>query len=200
MSNLDIQDGTLVVGRPPTEFDEIANSFSTILADHDVSHVFVWGYVATLIGPTEAIETIDVVLEPLDRESFEPVASAIEEAGFWGVATPVAEAFDPLSNGEPVSMAPSDQVIPYLEVTFADDEVDEECLRGSMTAEVGDAELPIGPLELQVAYKLYLVHRTSFEDAVDLYSMVEERLDQPKLRQWCERLGIGDEYERLVRA
>jgi len=60
--------------------------------------------------------------------------------------------------------------------------------------------LPIGPLELQVAYKLYLSAQKDFEDAVHLYTLFEESLSTRELERWVEKLGVSEEYERLRRA
>lgn len=66
-----------------------------------------------------------------------------------------------------------------------------------IVARIADRELPVGPLELQVAYKLYLGTRTDFEDAVHLYAFFEETLRTRELEQWIEALDVRGEYERL---
>ena len=72
-------------------------------------------------------------------------------------------------------------------------------LRDSVTAEIGDATVPVGPLELQIAYKLYLATQTDFEDALHLYTVFEESLRAARLEDWVRRLGVQEEYDRLER-
>jgi hypothetical protein len=93
-------------------------------------------------------------------------------------------------------------MVPHLEVKFVDDEYDRASLRNRTTARLTGvgAELPIGPLELQVAYKLYLSAQKDFEDAVHLYTLFKETLSSSKLERWVERLGVEDEHDRLRRA
>jgi hypothetical protein len=86
-----------------------------------------------------------------------------------------------------------------LEVKFASDEFDRASLRDSVTAEIGDATVPVGPLELQIAYKLYLATQTDFEDALHLYTVFEESLRAARLEDWVRRLGVQEEYDRLER-
>lgn len=61
-----------------------------------------------------------------------------------------------LDNGDNIWVAPTDQVTPYLEVKFARNEFDRGSLKNALTARIGGKTIPIGPLELQIAYKLYL--------------------------------------------
>ena len=69
-----------------------------------------------------------------------------------------------------------------------------------ITARIGSEAVPVGPLELQIAYKLHLGARTDIEDAVHLYTLFEESLSVPRLKRWVRRLDVNDEYERLERA
>ena len=72
-------------------------------------------------------------------------------------------------------------------------------LEHATTATISGATLPIGPLELQIAYKLYLGTQTDFEDAVHLYTLFGESLRGHRLEGWVERLDVHDDYERLER-
>lgn len=92
------------------------------------------------------------------------------------------------------------EMIPHLEAKFVDDYVDEASLENRISAGIGDAELPIGPLELQIAYKLWMSGDTDFEDAVHLYALFGESLREERLEFWVEELEVEEAYERLERA
>jgi len=77
---------------------------------------------------------------------------------------------------------------------------DRESLDIAITARIGNNSLPIGPLELQIAYKLYLDTQKDFEDAAHLYVLLGETLSHPELERWVRELGVTDAYERLQRA
>jgi len=70
----------------------------------------------------------------------------------------------------------------------------------TITARIGDETVSIGPIELQIAYKLSLGAQKDIEDAVHLYTLFEERLSVPRLEEWVTRLNVETEYERLKRA
>jgi len=75
--------------------------------------------------------------------------------------------------------------------------VDRASIENAITASIADHELPIGPLELQIAYKLHLGTQKDFEDAVHLFTMFEESLSKPRLEDWVRKLDVEDEYGRL---
>lgn len=199
MGGIELRDGTLVVDREPNDLDELAIRFSAILDDLEVDHVFVSGYVAILAGRSRATEDIDVLLEVLDEETIGQLVSRLQTEDLWGPAMPLDSMPEMLTEGDNVWVARDDEMVPHLEVKFVDDEFDRASLRTKITARLTstDAGIPIGPLELQIAYKLHLGARTDFEDAVHLYAMFEETLSTPELERWVERLGVEDEYERL---
>lgn len=88
---------------------------------------------------------------------------------------------------------------PHLEVKFVDDEFDRASLRTAITARVDEETIPIGPLELQIAYKLYLGAQKDVEDAVHLYTLFEPSLSTQRLELWAKRLDVEGEYDRLKR-
>jgi hypothetical protein len=200
MSGIELRDGRLVVERSPNDLDELAIEFSSLLADLGIEHVFISGYVAILAGRSRATQDIDVLIERLDEATIDHLVERLHAEGYWGAAMPLDEMYSMLSNGDNSWVAPDGQVIPHLEVKFVDDEFDRASLEHSLTAKIGDAVLPIGPLELQIAYKLSLGDKTSFEDAVHLYTLLGESLRQSELEHWVTRMAVEDDYERLKRA
>ncbi|PSQ61233.1 MAG: hypothetical protein BRD23_00660 [Halobacteriales archaeon SW_9_67_25] len=128
------------------------------------------------------------------------MAAELEARGFWGPAMPLDEMAGMLSRGDDIWAARDGEMAPHLEVKFASDEFDRASLQDSVTAKIGDATVPVGPMELQIAYKLYLGTQTDFEDALHLYTVFEESLRTERLEDWVRRLGVEGEYDRLERA
>jgi len=85
-------------------------------------------------------------------------------------------------------------------VRFVRDEFDRASLDDAIQARIAGEKLPIGPLELQIAYKLHLGARYDVEDAVHLHALFEESLRESRLETWVRRLDVEEEYERLRRA
>jgi len=57
-------------------------------------------------------------------------------------------------------------MVPHLKIEFVNDELDPE--QDHHTAHGRRGRTPVGPLELRIAYKLYLSAQKDFEDAVQL--------------------------------
>ena len=200
MGGIELRNGTLVVERDPNQLDELAIAFSRILDELGIDHVYVAGYVSILAGRARSTEYIDVLVERLDEESVEELSERLADADYWGPAMPLESMAEMLDAGDPVWVAPADQITPHIEVKFVRDRFDRASLENAITARIDGESIPIGPLELQIAYKLHLGSRTDVEDAVHLYSLFEESLSLPRLERWVRLLDVEDEYERLERA
>ena len=200
MGGIELRNGTLVVEREPNQLDELAIRFSEILDQFDIKHVYIAGYVSILAGRARSTEDVDVLIERIDEEAAVKLAETLDEKGYWGPAMPLTSMYEMLDTGDNIWVAPEDQITPHLEVKFARDEFDRASLQNAITARIGDEAISIGPLELQIAYKLHLNAQKDIEDAVHLYTLFEESLGVPRLEEWVTRLDVEDEYERLKRA
>jgi len=200
MGGIELRNGTLVVERGPNQLDELAIEFSKILDRFDIEHVYVAGYVSILAGRARSTEDVDVLIERIDEGTADELAETLDEERFWGPAMPLSSMYEMLENGDNIWVAPEDQITPHLEVKFARDEFDRASLESAITARIGDEAVPIGPFELQIAYKLYLGAQKDVEDAVHLYTLFERSLSVARLEEWVTRLDVETEYERLKRA
>lgn len=200
MSGIELRDDVLVVERAPNHLDELAIAFSTILDEFGIDHVYIAGYVSILAGRARSTEDIDVLIEHIDEQTADKLAATLTAEGFWGAAMPLSSLYEMLANGDNIWVAPDDQVTPHLEVKFARDEFDRASLENAITARIGEDTVPIGPLELQIAYKLHLGAQKDLEDAVHLYTLFAESLSVARLEEWVTRLDVEAEYERLKRA
>jgi len=113
---------------------------------------------------------------------------------------PPSETYGNLSNGTNICVAPDGEMTPHLEVKFPSDEFDDASLASAVDAHVGGHTVPIGPLELRIAYTLSLGGRTDLEDAAHLYTVFGETLSSDRLETRVERFGVEERYERLTTA
>lgn len=197
MGGIELEDGELVVGRSPNALDELAIEFSAVLSKCDVEHVFIAGYVAILTGRARATDDIDVLIESLSADETDAVVEELRSNDYWGPAMPLDSMYENLSDETNIWIAPRDQMTPHLEVKFPTDEFDRASLANAIDARIGGATIPVGPLELQIAYKLYLGGRTDLEDAAHLYTLFGESLRRDALEEWTTKLDVTDRYERL---
>ena len=200
MGGIELRNGTLIVEREPNQLDELAIGFSEILDRFDIDHVYIAGYVSILAGRARSTEDVDVLIERIDEETTDELAATLDEEGFWGPAMPLPSMYEMLDGGDNIWVAPEDQITPHLEVKFVRDAFDRASLENALTARIGEEAVPIGPLELQTAYKLHLGAQKDIEDAVHLYALFKESLSVSRLEEWVTRLDVEDEYEQLKRA
>jgi hypothetical protein len=200
MGGIELRDWSPVVGRAPNRLDDLAIRFATILDRFGIDHAYVAGYVAILAGRARSTEDVDVLIDRIDEKTASELGEALAADGFWGPAMPLTSLFEMLDDGSNIWVAPNDQITPHLEVKFARDEFDRASVENAITARIGDQTVPIGPLELQIASKLYLGAQKDIEDAVHLYTLFEQTLSVTLLEEWVTRLGVEDDYERLKRA
>ena len=200
MSGIELDDGVLTVDREPNQLDQLAIDVSAVLSGLDIDHVLVAGYVAILAGRPRGTEDIDLLLEELDSDETNKLADALRDAGFWGSAMPLADMHETLEARTNVRVARDGEVIPNVEMKYVEDEFDRASLQNTINARIGGRSLPIGQLELQIAYKLHLNTQKDFEDAVHLYTLFEESLSKAELETWVRKLEAGDMYDRLKQA
>mgnify|MGYP005862074679 CR=1 FL=1 len=200
MSGVELTDRGLVVDRDPNRLDELAIDFSRILSDLDIDHVFVAGYVAILSGRSRSTEDIDVFIERCRASRIDELVEELGAKGYWGPAMPLSETYGNLSSGTNIWVAPDGEMSPLLEVKFPSDEFDDASLENATPAHISDNRIPIGPLELQIAYNLSLGTRTDLEDAAHLYAVFGETLSSERLESWTQALGVKGRYDRLKAA
>ncbi|RKD85195.1 hypothetical protein [Halopiger aswanensis] len=197
MSGIEFHGDSLIVRREPNALDELAIDFSAVLSDLGIKHVFVAGYLAILTGRPRATDDIDVLIESLSKTEIETLVTKLRDVDYWGPAMPLDNMYGNLSEGTNIWVAPDGQTTPHLEVKFPTDEFDRASLSNSISAEIGGASIPIGPLELQIAYKLYLGGQKDLEDAAHLYTLFGETLRESRLEHWATELDVFDKYDRL---
>lgn len=188
---------TLVVDRTLSELDELVLEFVALLDEEGIQYTIVSGYVAILTGRSRATEEIDTVIERLPRERTTALADRLREEGYWGATMPLDELHETFSDGLRQRVAEEGTMIPNFELWFAKNDYERAALADPLIARVSDRELNISPFELQIAYKLFLGSEKDFEDALHLYSVFEEHLDEDRLQRYVTELEVTEAYDEL---
>lgn len=200
---MELGDDRLVLSRERSALDEEVVAFTGLLDDHGVEYVVVSGYVAILTGRARSTEDVDIVLEPLDDGEVDALVDALSEAGYWGMAMPLDEMASILADGDRFRVAERDELFPNFELWFASNPVEREALAEAILAELGEHEVRVSPIELQIAYKLRLAQGVGttqgkdFEDALHLYVTFEGQLNRDALESYVEDLGVQEYYAEL---
>ncbi len=187
--------------------DHVTVRFASILEDLGIRYVVVAGYVAILFGRARRSDDIDFIVEPLGGEEFTRLCRALRENGFTlmqgdiGSEESIKTVYkDYLARGYAVRFMYDDVVIPNIEFKYASNPLHEYSLNNAYTVVVNNEyKLRIAPLELQIAYKLYLGSDKDIGDAVFLYELFKPVLRRSMLREWCRRLGVDTGILERVR-
>ena len=140
------------------------------------------GYVAILTGRSRATEDIDTIIEPLSSKGARDLASRLRDEGYWGATAPLEDLHEMLADGLRVRVAEDGRMTPNFELWFPKNEYDRRALEEPLVARIDGHEVNVGPLEQQIAYKLFLGTEKDFEDSLHLY-LQTARESRPSTRR-----------------
>lgn len=193
---MELTNDALTISRTLSDLDTDVLEFTQVLDSCDVDYVIVSGYVAILTGRSRATEDIYVVIEPLSESETEQLVAEFKANGYWGMAMPLDEMHSMLDEGSRIRIAEDGEMYPNFETWFVSNEVEREAISNALTVELGESEIRISPIELQIAYKLRHAQAAGtttgkdFEDALHLYLTFEEQFNTEKLVQYVGELGV----------
>ena len=154
------------------------------------------GYVAILFGRSRGTEDIDLIVRRMEPSEFLLLYNELRGKGYYFVKPGgPSELYRMLDEGLRVRVTVEGIVIPNFELKFAESELDEYSMDNRVAVVFDDERMYVPPIELQIAYKLYLGSGKDIEDAVYLWEVFKEHLDLRLLRKFMEILGVkGDAY------
>jgi len=189
-------DGTILInGKVVTALDRFVASVTEIIKRY-TDYVIVSGYVAILFGRARGTEDIDLFIDYMDKDMFRSFFEEILARGFYFLnSDDVGEIYSMLRDGLAVRIAEKEKIIPNIEMKFKKDDFDRYAMNMAKVVTFEDIQFYISPIELQIAYKLYLGSDKDIEDAVYLWVLFEEMPDDDLLRTFMERLHVqGEPY------
>jgi hypothetical protein len=178
-----------------TLLDQFVLGFIRVLEPH-TPYVIVSGYVAILFGRSRGTEDIDILIPRVEKEAFRNLHAALLAGGYEFLNAEGTDGlYDMLMNRMGIRIARIDQFIPNIELKFLKDDVDQRVFHDRVEVNLSDATVYISPIEIQIAYKLYLGSEKDIEDALYLFEIFKKDLDQQNLKAWMKKFDVqGDEY------
>ncbi|WP_297487500.1 hypothetical protein [Thermococcus sp.] len=161
------------------------------LIERYANYVIVSGYVTILFGRSRGTEDIDFVMEKVSKERFIAMCREALNAGFEFLnPEDCGGLYEMLEEKMGIRMVRKGEIIPNAEIKFPKDSFHKEALRKRITIRLNDETLYVSPIELQIAYKLYLGSDKDIEDAFFLYEMFKDYLDWGALNDYAKKLGV----------
>ena len=175
------------------ELDKLVIDFTELLDEY----VIVSGYVSILLGRSRASEDIDLLLPYLEKNHFIQLFEKFYENDFECLNISNAEeAFDLLQK-HAIRFAKKGQPLPNIEFKIIKTELDKFSYDNRIKVIVNFHVLYISPLELQIAFKLYLGSEKDIEDARHLYKTFKEKINKEELLYSLEKLNVFEKMRLL---
>jgi hypothetical protein len=157
----------------------------------DFDYVIVSGYVAILFGRSRTTEDIDLFINPRSEEEFHSFCNSLKKRGFNLLnAADAKEAYGLLKEGISLRVIKGEEVFPNFELKLMSSSLSKTSMSERIKLILDDGQLYLSPLELQIAYKLYLGSDKDFEDARHLYRFLKAYLDVDKLKYFLKEMRI----------
>ena len=172
--------------------------FTKILRKHNIKYVIISGYVSILFGRSRNTEDVDIFIEKINYDKFLILWNELSKK-FCCLATSNPKiAYDEYLNDKTaIRFSYIDSFIPNFELSFPKDVLDKYSLDNAIHVNLEDEELYISPLELQIAYKLFLGSEKDLEDARFLFKLFKEHLNKSKLTEFVRQLKVNDKLKYL---
>ncbi len=187
--------GIFLTNKTLSELDVFVRDFLNVLKAY-ADYVIVSGYVTILFGRARGTEDIDIIIDRIDRRTSERFFNDLIERNYWFLnSDDHNDLFGMLNENLAIRIAKSGEIIPNIELKFAKDYFDNFSLRNSLKVEIDGYGLNISPIELQIAYKVYLSGDKDIEDAIYLYEIFKERINRETLKNFLEMFEMdADSY------
>ncbi len=188
-----INNKTIKLDKELNELDKFVVTFTKILDRNSIKYVIISGYVAILFGRSRATEDIDIIVSKISKEKFTSLINDLKDK-FWCIncANPDEMYDEYLSKNTALRFSYIDTIIPNVEFKFSRTEVDEYTLANRLSVIIRERELPISPLELQVAYKLFLGSEKDIEDARFLFKLFSNNIDADIFNKFLNKFNVMD--------
>ncbi|MFZ3166076.1 MAG: hypothetical protein WA130_00575 [Candidatus Methanoperedens sp.] len=173
-----------------SKLDIFVVDFINILKKY-MDYVVVSGYISILFGRSRGTEDIDILINKIDRDTFLNFHNELIEKNYWFLnAENPNELFGMLEDELAIRVAVKDNVIPNIEIKFVKSQLDRISLKEHKVAQLDKYGINISPIELQIAFKLYLGSDKDIEDAAYLYEIFSAYLSKFKIKYFMDILGV----------
>lgn len=167
----------------------------------NLKYVIVSGYVAILFGRSRNTEDVDIFIEIVDYKRFEGFFENVVKSGKYYCinADNPKDAYEILSEKSSIRFAEKGTFDPNFEIKFPEHELHNYSLDKAIIVKLGDKhQLMIGPIELQLAYKLKLGSEKDYEDAAHLYIVFKKHLNREHLKYFISKLGVKESVVKKI--
>jgi hypothetical protein len=198
---IEVSKASIKLTKELNDLDNLVIDFVKLLDRNKVKYVLVSGYVSILFGRSRASEDIDIIVRKMPKRRFFVLWKDLLKKNFECIVPDNFEsAYDNyLMNHTSIRFAKKGQPIPNIEFMFPKaEDLDNWVLKNGRHVRLNRQVLKISPIELQIAYKLFLASGKDIEDARHLYQLFNEYLNKKLLRKFLLKLDKKGLFNRYL--
>lgn len=182
----------IIIDKELNELDKFVLDFVEFLPEY----VLVSGYVSILTGRSRATEDVDLLIPKMNFEKFKQIWDKINERFECINTSDAKEAFNMLKE-HAIRFARKHKAIPNMEFKIISNEIQNYSFTNRIKVLIGPNFLFISPLEMQIAYKLYLGSEKDLEDAKHLYELFKDKIDFEELENLLKDFKIKEKLNLI---
>jgi len=183
------------------DLDRFVIDFVKILDRNKIKYVLVSGYVSILFGRSRSSEDIHIIVKKMSKNRFSVLWKELLKKNFECIVPDNSEsAYEKyLMKHTSIRFSKKAQPIPNIEFMFPKaEDLDNWVLKNGKQVLLNRRVLKISPIELQIAYKLFLASEKDIEDARHLYQLFKENLNRKLLAQFLLKLDKKGKFNRYL--
>jgi hypothetical protein len=192
--DLEFKENELILSKEPSIIDNLVFDFSDILTKNNIRHVLFSDYISILFGKDGMNEEIDILIQNISFEKFLKLWLAIENTYECKNTNDPIDAYNAfLKNHHVLRFAKKLNLVPDFKIKIVKDEIDRCTLKYRKKIILGERNLFISPLEMQISYNLFQGSEKNIDDARFLYKLSKEKLNMILMDRFLNELNIPKE-------
>jgi len=162
--------------------DRFTLEFINIIEKY-TDYIIVSGFVAISSGRTRGTEDIDMIIRPINIDSFSRMHEDLVENGFVCMQSDSEDdIFEYLKEDNPVRYTWKSKPLPQMEMKFAKDELDDYQMKTRTKLELTGLDIWFSNVNVNIAFKEHLLKSPKdMDDAKHLRIVYEELIDDDEI-------------------
>jgi hypothetical protein len=191
---IEFKDNEIICDKKLSITDDLVLDFSDILLKNNIRHVIFSQYISNLLGIDRKCEDIDILIQNISFEKFLKLWLEIENTYDCKNTGDPIDAYNAyLKNHHAVRIVKKESKIPEFRIKIVKNEIDRFMLKYRKKVILGDRNLFISPLEMQIPFNLFQGSPEYIDDARYLYKLSKEKLNMTMMERFLNELKIPKE-------
>ena len=191
--DIEFKDNQLILSKEPSIIDNFVFDFSDILIKNNIRYVLFSDYIPILFGKNGMSEEIDILVQNISFEKFLKLWLEIENTYECKNTNDPIDAYNAYLKNHHVLRFVKKGDVPAFKIKIVKDEFDRYTLKYRKKAILGERNLFISPLEMQISYNLFKGSEKDIDDARFLYKLSKEKLNMTMMDRFLNELKIPKE-------